>query len=161
VGRRIVADSSLGARLGPELDRCVGESPWSSRALSLRSTIALVQRRWPDARRDLEAALAVDPALEKGYHRLAYALLMSGDPRGALEQIGRAWRLGMSDAFIDTLASQAHAMIRRRDLDDARPRRAPDSRSSLRRAMPAADPSLQRCPPETSSPWFETSSSAS
>ena len=166
LGRRILADSSLRVRLGSELDRCIGASRWSSRALSLRSTIALAEQRWSDARRDLEAALAVDPSLEKAHDRLAYALLMGGNPRGALEQIGCARRLGSSGPFIETLASQAQDMIRRDGEGDARggerPRRDTRSSSSadplLRQAAPAARGAHPSRPTEPSPPpWSETS----
>ena len=111
LGRRALADPRMRARLGPELDRAVGASPWNSRALSLRATIALAERRWADARQDLVAALEVDPMVERGFDRLAFALIMSGDPKRALEGIERARRYGMSDATTEGLARQAQAMI--------------------------------------------------
>jgi hypothetical protein len=47
LGRQVFVDSRLRARLRLELDRATSESPWNSRLLSLRATIALAERRWP------------------------------------------------------------------------------------------------------------------
>lgn len=111
LGRQALADPLLRARLRPELDRAVQGSPWNSRALSLRATVALAERRWTDVRRDLAEALRVNPWLDKGYDRLAYALLMSGEPKLALIEIGQARRRRMSDATTESLARRAHKMI--------------------------------------------------
>jgi hypothetical protein len=113
LGRRTMVDASLRARLGPELDRAAHASPWNSRILSLRATIALAERRWADARSNLEAGLRVDPWLEKGHDRLAYALLMTGEPERALVEIGYARKRGMPDELAQSLARRAHQMIDR------------------------------------------------
>jgi len=94
LGRRIVRDSLFRGRIAAELDRAVADSPYDSRALSLRSIVALSERRWPDAARDLESALAIDPALDKGHDRLAFALVMSGRNREGLDEIRRARQWG-------------------------------------------------------------------
>jgi hypothetical protein len=53
----------------------------------------------------------VNPWLERGYDRLAYALLMSGEPRRALLTIRHAKRLGMSNGLTESLARRAQEMI--------------------------------------------------
>jgi hypothetical protein len=113
LARRALVDSSLRSRLGPELDRAVQGSPWNSRALSLRASLALAESRWSDARRDLIRALRVNPWLDRGYDRLAYALLMSGEPRLALVEIERARRHHVADETTESLARRAREMIER------------------------------------------------
>ena len=113
LGHQALVDSALRARLGPELDRAAAESPWNSRALSLRATVGLAEGRWKDVRRDLEVALQVNPWLDKGHDRLAYALLKSGEPKLALNAVQQARRRHLADATTESLARQAREMIAR------------------------------------------------
>lgn len=105
--QRALADSTIRARLRSDLDRAVASSPWNSRARSLRASVALIESRWTDARNDLEAGLVVSPGLSRAHDRLAYALIMSGEPARALEEIRTARTLGMTADVANRLIRQA------------------------------------------------------
>ena len=111
LGERALRDTTLRSPLESQLDRAVASSPWNSRALALRASLGLMERRWDDARRDLEAALAVAPDLNAGHDWLAYALVMEGEPARALTEIERARRWGMSPVQADDLTRRARAML--------------------------------------------------
>jgi hypothetical protein len=71
VGRRCRADSAFRARAWAELEREAASSPWNSTAHNFMANLALLEGRGDEARRHLEAAMAVDPHLPQGRERLA------------------------------------------------------------------------------------------
>jgi len=64
------SDSIQCDALAGELDRAIAGSPRNAQARSLRANIALMRGDLAGARRQLEAALAVDPMLARGRDRL-------------------------------------------------------------------------------------------
>jgi tetratricopeptide (TPR) repeat protein len=77
------------ARAIQELERQVASSAWSAHALGLLANVALVERRYDDARALLGRALAIDPALGRGHERLGLIALEQGRPRDALAEFER------------------------------------------------------------------------
>ena len=101
-------DSVLREGLLHELDRAVAASGYDSRARSMRASLEMMESRWSDARADLEAALRISPGLERGYDRLALALIMEGRASEAAAAIRTGRRLGVMDkAAADQLEAQA------------------------------------------------------
>jgi tetratricopeptide (TPR) repeat protein len=89
LGAAVTRDPAIRARTIEELERQVASSRWSAHALGLLANVALVERRYDEARALLGRALAIDPALGRGHERLGLIALEQGRPRGALAEFER------------------------------------------------------------------------
>lgn len=78
--------AALRAGLLGEIARMTASSPRNARAHATAATLAITERRWDDARRELEAALAADPAIPMAHFRLAGIALAQDHPQEALRE---------------------------------------------------------------------------
>ena len=78
--------AALRADLLAEIARMTASSPRNARAHSTAATLAITERRWDDARRELTAALAADPATPMAHFRLAGLALTQNRPREAVRE---------------------------------------------------------------------------
>jgi hypothetical protein len=89
LGAAVARDTVLRARVIAELDRQVAASPWNANPLSLLANLALVERRYPDARALIGRALAVDPTLGRAHERLGLMAMDEGRTREAIAEFER------------------------------------------------------------------------
>jgi hypothetical protein len=93
LGRAALADSIRRGALMAELERQVVVSPFHSMALVQLGSLSLATGDLPSARKDLLAALVVDPRASRVHDRLGWIALKSGDPREALREFEAEKRL--------------------------------------------------------------------
>jgi hypothetical protein len=92
-GQRTTTDSLLRRRAEAELRREVAGSPWHTLALGRLANIEMFEARWDEARRDLEAALRIDPFAYEAREKLGMMALAQGRPREALRWFEEERRL--------------------------------------------------------------------
>jgi predicted Zn-dependent protease len=78
--------AALRTELLAEIARMTASSPRNARAHSTAATLAITERRWDDARRELEGALAADPATPMAHFRLAGLALTQGRAQDAVRE---------------------------------------------------------------------------
>ncbi|MEO5618860.1 MAG: hypothetical protein ABIS67_13920 [Candidatus Eisenbacteria bacterium] len=86
--------SALRAALLAELDRLAASSPRNARANSMAATLAIAERRFPDASAALLAALKADPKAPLVHFRLASLALFDNRPTDAIAEYERERKLG-------------------------------------------------------------------
>lgn len=124
LGQRAASDSALRREIAAELARQMAESPRHAEALRHRSNLALLEARWEDARRDLEAAAALAPNLAGVHLRLAAIALEQGRPRDALAALARERRASGASADVLAWEGEARERLGERDRAAARYRAA-------------------------------------
>ena len=112
MGARANRDAAYRDSIAVEWRRAVRESQWSAAAHSMLANIALITRDWAAARRELEAALRVDPFMLSARERLGLVALTEGRPREALEQFKREQRIPERETRINAGIASAKAAIR-------------------------------------------------
>ena len=107
VAHRYAAEPEFRARADRDLARQITESPRNAMAHNFRANLALLQRRDDEARRELEAALAVDPELPSAWERLGRIALRAQLPRDALTAFERQRAVDPTVPRIEFLIGQA------------------------------------------------------
>ena len=87
------SDSTLRRAAEAELDRMIAASPLSGGASHQRGYLALMDRDWDGARRNLERALRLDPLLPEVHEALGDVALTQGRPRDAVRELDLERRL--------------------------------------------------------------------
>jgi tetratricopeptide repeat protein len=87
LGRSCSTDSVVRLQVAAELRRQASESPFNATAHSLLANIALIERRWGDARRHLLAASRLDHTTPRLHERLGFVALEEGRPREAIREL--------------------------------------------------------------------------
>jgi len=121
VAHRYAAEPEFRARADRDLARQIAESSRNAMAHNFRANLALLQRRDDEARRELEAALAVDPELPNAWERLGRIALRAGRAREALAAFERQRTLDPAVPRIELLITEARDSLRA--LEGTRPRR--------------------------------------
>lgn len=121
VAHRYAAEPEFRARADRDLARQIAESSRNAMAHNFRANLALLQRRDDEARRELEAALAVDPELPSAWERLGRIALRAGRAREALAAFERQRTLDPAVPRIELLITEARDSLRA--LEGTRPRR--------------------------------------
>jgi hypothetical protein len=89
LGMALSADPSRRAEAAAELERMIRESEYNGSAHSNLANLAMIDGRLGDARREIEIALARDPAIRYAWERLALIAISEGRPRVALAALAR------------------------------------------------------------------------
>ena len=89
IAPRLSSDAAFRAAARAELERQAGSSRWNSVANNFLANLDLIEHRDADARRHLEAALAVDPRLPAGHERLGRIALRQNRPADAAREFAR------------------------------------------------------------------------
>lgn len=90
----VARDPALRRQAERELWREVAGSPWHATALDALAGIALLEGRWDDARRELEAALRIESRTPGARERLGIVALRQGRPLEALRWFEEERRMG-------------------------------------------------------------------
>jgi tetratricopeptide (TPR) repeat protein len=99
--REAAGDPDLRRRLRGELERAAASSRWNARANALLAELDMIEDRAPEARRRLEAALAVDPGLPGAHQRLGVVALWEGSPERAIAEFERERRVNPEAPGLD------------------------------------------------------------
>ncbi|HEY6867001.1 MAG TPA: hypothetical protein VI792_07080, partial [Candidatus Eisenbacteria bacterium] len=123
LGARCLADSALRPEVRAELERMAAASPFSSSAHSLLANLAMMDRRFDEARRQLEEGRREDPLMPRYHERLGLIALREHQPAQAIGHLERERReQDRSDLEIEI--GGAYALLGRGDRARACYRRA-------------------------------------
>lgn len=117
---------------------CVSVTRYYSRTLVAWAQLALTGREAVVAQRELTWALRLNPVSFPAHHWMAWARLLSGDPRGAAEAAERAARIAPFDPNSHYLAGEIAAASGRWDVAEGRFRAAVDLAPSAQLRFHAA-----------------------
>jgi hypothetical protein len=145
IGRAMVTDTALVARVADGLRARAAMSPFNSRDLGLLGNVELARGRFAEARGLVERALAVDPSLDRGHELLGMIALAEDRPREAVTEFerqraisprtpGTALRLGQAWQRLGDL-KRAREWYRRELELDSRNREALDSLGVIGRKL--------------------------
>jgi hypothetical protein len=147
LGAEATRDPALRARILAELAWEVAGSPEHALASTRLGAEAIAARDFAGARRHLEEALRVNPQATRVHERLAIVALVEGDPRQALQHVGRERRVSDDTALLELTAGKAWRRLGntgrarasfRKALDlDAAMHEAADSLAAMESARPA------------------------
>ena len=101
--------AALRSALLGELDRLAESSPRNARANSMAATLAMAERRFPEARVALEAALRADPKTPLAHFRLASLALFDNRPSDAIAEYERERKIGERPG-VDLGIAMAHRL---------------------------------------------------
>ena len=93
LGARCVADSVVRGEVRAELERMAAASPFSSSAHSLLANLAMMDRRFDEARRHLEEGRREDPQMPRYHERLGLIALRENQPAQAVVHLERERRV--------------------------------------------------------------------
>jgi len=111
LGRASVRDSAVRREMYAELLREARDSPYHAQASSLLARAAYYEKRFPDARRYTDEAIASDPLMPGEHERLGLIALAEGRPQEALAEFRRERHLVTTPAGLDLRLAQAYAAL--------------------------------------------------
>jgi len=115
LGALAARDTSARARIGEELRRAIGSSPWNARAHTLAGNLAMIEGDFAGARAHYDEAVRQQPLEKQLLERQGLARLYAGDPAAALDSFRDLARRDPHWAESDLRIGEALAALGRRD----------------------------------------------
>jgi tetratricopeptide (TPR) repeat protein len=133
--RQAMRDTVVRARLTRDLERQTALSAYDASIQNLLADVDMMNGRRDRARRDLLAALAVNPRVPRAHERIARLDLLEDKPREALEEIALERKQRTPGVPVDYLTAEAYRKLgdvaRARDYYQREVRRNPDAGYAL------------------------------
>jgi hypothetical protein len=108
LGRMAETDTVFRASARAELERRIASSRWNAEARSMMANLDFLDRDLAAAKHQLEAALAVDPALFGAHERLALIAMQENRPADAVRELEAELKIGRGSPLLAIRLADAY-----------------------------------------------------